>query len=174
MRKISGDIVKKCAKIFVKKMQCWDRRQNHFWVRKKISRNFSHFSGQAVCSALLEAVRFVTHGTHFFRGAVGTGAGVCIPPLTVSMFPDWGTSMYTCAWIALASLAPLVLASCWSNRWFVVENPWRCAFFWISQKSVKNSILFFTPCFCRPPQDKVRPITWAFLRDPREARQLKP
>ena len=59
-----------------------------FLSAKKISRNFSHFSGQAVCSPLLEAVRFVTHGTHFFRGAVGTGAGVCIPPLTVSMFPD--------------------------------------------------------------------------------------
>ena len=53
---------------------------------KRKSRNFSRFSGQAVCSPLLEGVRFVTHGPHV-RGIVNTDTGVCIHPSLASRFP---------------------------------------------------------------------------------------
>ena len=134
------------------KKHCWDRRQNHFWVRKNISRNFSLFSGPAVCSPLLEGVGFVTHGTHF-RGIVGTGACVCIHPSLPACFPDeahlW-TRVLAYFWQVLLLL---VLALDWSSRGGCGRQPLTLRPFWRVSKNVKNSNLFFTPCFCRPPHD---------------------
>ena len=82
---------------------------------KKISRNFSLFSGQAVCSPLLEGVGFVTHGTHF-RGIVGTSACVCIHPSLPACFPDEAhlrTRVLAYFWQVLLLL---VVALDWSSR----------------------------------------------------------
>ena len=120
-----------------------------FLSAKNNSWNCSHFSGQAVCSPLLERVchswdSFLWHSWHGCRRAS--------PPLLASMFRGWGTSTFTCSRIVLESLAPRCPSIILIPRGILVETLDVVPFV-VSQKGVQNSNMFFTPCFCRPPHD---------------------
>ena len=86
---------------------------------------------------------------------VGTGACVCIHPSLPACFPDeahlW-TRVLAYFWQVLLLL---VLALDWSSRGGCGRKPLTLCPFWRVSKNVKTSNVFFTPCFCRPPQDKI-------------------
>ena len=100
----------KCVKNFELKKQCWDRRQNHPWVREKFHGYF-HIVGAGLFATLCWRGG-VCDSWDSFPWQCRHGRARVYPPFTASMLPGRGTSMYTSSWKFLASFAPPCPSSC--------------------------------------------------------------
>ena len=146
-KKTFGNTVKNVQTILWTEKQCLDRRQNHF-ESEKITEIFTLLG-----LGCLQPFVGVTDGIHF-RGSVRTGARVCVRTSLPTCFPDEAHLYVRVLGYFLQVLLLLVLSLYWSKKGIVVENPWRCAFFGVSQKKLKNSNCFSRRC--KPPHDKTK------------------